>query len=107
MGLAVSLMLFATVERRIVQSGAIVKQLAGKPHWSRHHNVLSAFVAISTEARSKSLAATQEPDRKAVLKPAADESLALRPSHSSGMTTKPGSARGACERAGGAMACRS
>jgi ABC-type uncharacterized transport system YnjBCD permease subunit len=50
MGLAVSLMLFATVERRIVQSGAIVKQLAGKPHWSRHRNVLSAFVAISTEA---------------------------------------------------------
>src|ERR1019366_2295037 len=60
------------------------------------------------EIRSRSgpprrLAATQEPERKAVLKPAAAESLALSPSHTAGMTTKPGSANRARKRSGGVM----
>src|SRR3954469_7447862 len=47
------------------------------------------------EIRSRSgpprrLAATQEPDRNAVLKPASAVSLALIPSHTAGLTTRPG-----------------
>src|ERR1700733_12195322 len=62
----------------------------------------------ANEIRSRSgppsrLAATQDPDRKAVLKPAADASLALSPSHTAGMTTKPGSASNALRRSGGVM----
>src|SRR5579859_5043139 len=49
------------------------------------------------------LAATQEPDRNAVLKPAAAVSLALSPSHTAGITTKPGSASNARRRSGGFM----
>src|SRR5580658_6521190 len=60
------------------------------------------------EIRSRSgpprrLAATQEPERKAVLNPAVAESLALRPSHTAGMTTKPGSANSVRRRSGGVM----
>src|SRR3984885_2582883 len=62
----------------------------------------------ANEIRSRSgppsrLAATQDPDRKAVLKPATDASLALSPSHTAGMTTKPGSASKALRRSGGVM----
>src|SRR5215475_2926237 len=57
------------------------------------------------EMRSRSgppsrLAATQEPERKAVLKPAPQVSLAVSPSHIAGMTTRPGSASRARRRAG-------
>src|SRR6266851_7688022 len=57
------------------------------------------------EIRSRSgppsrLAATQEPDRNAVLKPAPAVSLAESPSHTAGITTRPGSASRARKRAG-------
>src|SRR5690242_8612959 len=57
------------------------------------------------ETRSRSgpprrLAATQDPDRKAVLKPAAQLSLAVIPSQTAGMATKAGSASSARRRSG-------
>src|SRR4051794_9108920 len=58
------------------------------------------------EIRSRSgppsrVAATQEPDMKAVSKPAREASLALIPSHTAGITTKPGSASKERRRSGG------
>src|SRR5712691_12307403 len=57
------------------------------------------------EIRSRSgppsrLAATQEPERNAVLKPATAVNLAESPSHTAGMTIRPGSASTARRRAG-------
>src|SRR5690349_494892 len=46
------------------------------------------------------LAATHEPDRKAVLKPVSQVSLALSPSHTAGITTRPGSLRTVRKRSG-------
>src|SRR3712207_6438541 len=48
-------------------------------------------------------AATQEPERKAVRKPAARVSLAVSPSQTAGMTTKPGSASKARNLSGGVI----
>src|SRR5579862_9667329 len=64
------------------------------------------------DSRSRSgppsrLAATQEPDRNAVLKPALAVSLALSPSQTAGITTKPGSANKARKRAGAFMGASS
>src|SRR3954471_14759038 len=61
------------------------------------------------EIRSRSappsrLAAQQEPDRKAVLKPAAAVILAVSPSHTAGIATRPGSASRARRRSGAVMA---
>src|SRR4051812_12171085 len=60
------------------------------------------------EIRSRSappsrLAAQQEPERKAVLNPAAAVILALSPSQTAGITMKPGSASRARRRSGAVM----
>src|SRR6185312_1920107 len=60
--------------------------------------MLNESIISPNETRSRSgppsrLAATQEPDRNAVLKPASWVSLAVRPSHTAGITTRPGWAR--------------
>src|SRR6478609_772696 len=67
--------------------------------------MLNESIISPNETRSRSgppsrLAATQEPDRNAVLKPASKVSLAVSPSHTAGITTRPGSFRMARKRSG-------
>src|SRR6185312_2029645 len=67
--------------------------------------MLNESIISPNETRSRSgppsrLAATQEPDRNAVLKPASWVSLAVIPSHTAGITTRPGSARTFRRRSG-------
>src|SRR5262249_36833286 len=70
--------------------------------------MLNESIISPNETRSRSgppsrLAATQEPDRNAVLKPAPAVSLAVRPSHTAGITMKPGSASSLRRRSGAFM----
>jgi hypothetical protein len=67
--------------------------------------MLKESIISPNETRSRSgpprrLAATQEPDRNAVLKPASCVSFPVSPSHTAGITTRPGSFRIARKRSG-------